>query len=500
MPSTTLPCEANVPISIANQPFDRVVTEGDDVTFSVEATGSGTLSYQWFANNLPLSGETSDSLTVQAASLVEDGTIYNVEIDNGYETVASDYATLTVNEPLVLGLFSQVADSSTWMLDGPAPTLDYHAGPNTDAWGKVLLRVGDLLLVGGDFGGIKPTRGATPTARPFLAALDAVTGQPVTTFQVPGEVDDVVRTLALSPNGAQVYVGGDFGLLALDATTGALDFTVNVAKGGNDGRVFDIAVADTQIYIGGDFNKVDNTYRSNLARLSVNGDLDTQWSPPVTYGYNNGRAAPVQSLAVSESGDTVYVGGNFRFIDGTPVLTTPKNKRISLLPVSALDGTVLPERFYADVGTNGKGLTAHDIVVTEFYVIIAWGGPNYLTFHSLDGTRLVQYKAKGDVQALQVAGDYVFVAHHGEFFGFLDNPIPQEAVVSLDPVIVEPFKIHSFRIDDPSFLPEQAWRITGAFGVWGIAAAEDSIWVAGQISSAGSNARTVDGLARFPAL
>ncbi|MBX2886442.1 MAG: hypothetical protein KTR32_41190, partial [Granulosicoccus sp.] len=63
-----------------------------------------------------------------------------------------------------------------------------------------------------------------------------------------------------------------------------------------------------------------------------------------------------------------------------------------------------------------------------------------------------------------------------------------------------PFKMHSFRIDDPSFLPEQAWRLNGPFGVWGIAASEDSLWIAGQISLAGSNNRPVDGLVRFPAL
>jgi len=489
--------EASVAISIASQPIDREVTEGEDVTFSVAATGSGTLSYQWFANNLPLSGETGDSLTVYAASLNEDGTVYNVEISNDIDTVASDYATLTVNEPLVLGLFSQAADSSTWILDGPAPTLDYNAGPNTGAWGQTLLRIGDLLLVGGDFEGIRPNRGAATTARPFLAALDAVSGQPVTTFQVPGEVDDIVRALAISPNGEHVYVGGDFGLLALNATTGALEFTVSVTKGVNDGRVFDIEVAGAQLYIGGDFNKVDNTYRGNLARLSLNGDLDTQWKSHVTHGYNNGRAAPVQSLAVSASGDTVYVGGTFRFIDGTPVARTPANNRISLLPVSALDGSVLPERFVADVRGSGKGLTAYDIVVTEFYVIIAWGGPNCLTFHSLDGSRLAQYDAAGDVQALQIVGDHVFVGHHGEYFYDYSTAsfIPQQAIVDSTP-----FKIHSFRIDDPSFLPEQTWRINGTFGVWGIAAAEDSIWVAGQIWRAGSNDRAVDGLARFPAL
>ena len=27
-------------------------------------------------------------------------------------------------------------------------------------------------------------------------------------------------------------------------------------------------------------------------------------------------------------------------------------------------------------------MTAHDIAVTEFYVIVAWGGSNHLTFHS----------------------------------------------------------------------------------------------------------------------
>jgi len=258
--------------------------------------------------------------------------------------------------------------------------------------------------------------------------------------------------------------------------------------------------SDQELYIGGEFNKVDNTFRANIARLSLSGQLDGQWSPNVTHGFNTGRAAPVQSLAVSPTGDTVYVGGNFRFIEDTPVLITPPGGRVSMLPLSAIDGSVLPERFIADVDNVSKGLTAHDIAVTEFYVIIAWGGPNIVSFHSFDGTRLQQYRAKGDVQALQVVGDHVFVGHHGEFIGSRMDPNPPEAVVSLDPEIIVPFKIHSFRIDDPSFLPEQTWQITGPFGVWGIAVAEDALWVAGQISLAGSNARPVDGLVKFPAL
>ena len=492
--------EAIIPINFDSQPSDLIVTEGDNANFSVVATGSGNLTYQWFANGNPIFGENGNSLTVFTSSLAEDGTNYTVEVSNGIDTVISDAATLTVNEPVVLGLFSKEADSSAWILDGPAPTLDFFATEESDAWGQELLRVGDLLLVGGDFDGIRPGRGAVVTARPFLAALNAVTGQAVTTFQVPIQVNSVVRALARSPSGQQVYVGGDFGLLALDATTGELDFAVSVTEGEQAGRVFDIAVTQTQIYIGGDFSSVNDKFRANIARLSLEGELDPSWSPNVTSGFESGRAAPVQSITVSPAADTVYVGGTFNQIDNTPVGTTVHGAEISMLTLNASDGAVRPERFGPFVGNNMRDLIAHDIAVTEFYVIIAWGGPNFLTFHSLDGTRLQQYRGTGDIQALQVVGDHVFVGHHGEFFGFLPNTIPPEAVVSLDPEIFVQFRLHSFRIDDPAFLPEQAWETTGRFGVWGIAAAEDSIWIAGQISRAGSNDRTVDGLARFPAL
>jgi len=494
-----------VPFAITEQPSDRLVTEGANATFSVEATGSDVLSYQWFANGQPLVGENSDSLTVFTTTLDDNGNRYNVEVSEGNDLITSDSATLTVRESLVLGQYSQQADASTWILDGPAPTLDFNTfGPLDDGWGRVLLRVDDVLLVGGDFTGIRQSRSSSTTPQPWLAALDAVTGQPVSTFQVPFQVDSVVRSLVLSPNGNQVYVGGDFGLLVVDAITGELDFTVSVSEGNRQGRVFDIAVSQTQIYIGGEFNNVEGVFRHNIARLSLNGALDGSWSPNVQGGFNSGREAPVQSVTVSPSGEAVYVGGNFTSIDDTDVPRSTENTTVSMLVLDASAGAaVRPEIFTPIVdrsvtGSDRKRLRARDIAVTDNYVIVAWGGPNHLTFHSLDGTRLRQYRATGDVQALQVMGDFVFVGHHGEFFGDLSNPIPAEAVQSINPEIIVKFKLHSFRIDDPSFLPEQAWEITGPFGVWGIAASEDSVWVSGQLSTAGSNSRAIDGLVRFP--
>ena len=400
------------------------------------------------------------------------------------------------------GLFSQEADGATWMIDGPARTLDYNADENSNGWGRALLRVGDVLLVGGDFAGIKPSLSGSVTSRPFLAVLDAVSGQPVSTFQVPSQVDSVVRSLALSPDREQVYVGGDFGLLVLDAATGALELAPSVSGGGEGGgRVFDIAVNGTLVYIGGDFSAVDGQPRSNIARLSLDGELDPAWSPDnVALGLSDGRSAPVESVAVSPSGNTVYVGGTFQKINDVAAPTTPQNQKVSMLSLSADGGTVLPERFLPDVFEGGKPVTAHDIAVTEFYVIVAWGGVNHLTFHSPGGDRLKQYNSEGDVQFLQVLGDHVYVGHHGEFFGSETNPIPPEAVESLEPRVLVPYKFHSFRIDDPSFEPEQSWRISGTYGVWGVAAAADSVWVAGEISRAGSNELSVEGLARFPAV
>lgn len=404
-------------------------------------------------------------------------------------------------QPTELNPFSDAADTSAWMLDGPASTLDYKAGANTDGWGKALLRVNNLLLVGGDFRGIKPFENGPVTNRPFLAALNAVSGQPVSTFSVPARVNNVVRTLALSPDGQRVFVGGDFGLLALNANTGQLEFEVDVSHGNVSGRVFDIAVADTQLYVGGDFTHVNNSARSNIARLSLNGSLDVNWRPMATGGLSTGRAASVQALALSPSGQTVFVGGSFKYIDSTEVDTNSSGSTVSMLSISASTGIVEPERFSPQiVEFENKNLMVHDIVTTEFYVIIAWGGPNYLTFHSHDGTRLHQYVGVGDLQALQVVGNQLFVGHHGEHLGLLPNAIPQQALVSLEPLQLKPFKLLSFRIDDPGFSLLQAWPINGAFGVWGLVASEDSIWIAGNITRAGSNNRPVEGLARFPAI
>jgi hypothetical protein len=59
---------AAVAPSIAAQPASQTVTEGQTASFSVAATGTAPLSYQWGRNGTVISGATASSYTTQATS------------------------------------------------------------------------------------------------------------------------------------------------------------------------------------------------------------------------------------------------------------------------------------------------------------------------------------------------------------------------------------------------------------------------------------------------
>jgi len=58
----------NAPPAITKQPANSTVTAGQTATFSITASGTAPLSYQWTRNSLPISGATSASYTTPATS------------------------------------------------------------------------------------------------------------------------------------------------------------------------------------------------------------------------------------------------------------------------------------------------------------------------------------------------------------------------------------------------------------------------------------------------
>lgn len=89
----------NVPPTISSQPASQTVATGQTATFSVTATGTGTLTYQWKKNGTAISGATSASYTTPATAASDNGAVFTVTITGTSGSVTTSGATLTVNAP-----------------------------------------------------------------------------------------------------------------------------------------------------------------------------------------------------------------------------------------------------------------------------------------------------------------------------------------------------------------------------------------------------------------
>ena len=101
---TSLPAQVNVevvilPPVIVSEPQNATVTEGDQVTFLVEAQGL-ELNYQWFFNGNPIEGATLSSLNFDPVTLADSGG-YSLQVSNSAGSDMSATITMTVNPIIV---------------------------------------------------------------------------------------------------------------------------------------------------------------------------------------------------------------------------------------------------------------------------------------------------------------------------------------------------------------------------------------------------------------
>jgi hypothetical protein len=95
-----LTVEPPTPPSITSPPEDTLSSVGGSALFSVSATGSAPLSYQWYREGgTVLTGETNQSLSLAVESTNAQGG-YQVRVTNAYGTATSPLAQLTVYPPL----------------------------------------------------------------------------------------------------------------------------------------------------------------------------------------------------------------------------------------------------------------------------------------------------------------------------------------------------------------------------------------------------------------
>ena len=86
-----------MPVSITAQPANQTVTVGQTATFSVAASGTPPLTYQWQKNGANISGASAASYPTPPTAATDSGAKFDVVVSNYAGSVTSSMATLTVN-------------------------------------------------------------------------------------------------------------------------------------------------------------------------------------------------------------------------------------------------------------------------------------------------------------------------------------------------------------------------------------------------------------------
>ena len=105
--------------AITQQPTSQTVTAGQSATFTVTATGTEPLSYQWYMNGAA-AGTNSRTYTVTAATVGETGAQIYATVTNADGSATSATVTLTVNATATAPTISQQPASATVTAGQPA--------------------------------------------------------------------------------------------------------------------------------------------------------------------------------------------------------------------------------------------------------------------------------------------------------------------------------------------------------------------------------------------
>lgn len=289
---------------LVGQVTNQTIIAGSNAVFSVPpVSGFGPFSYQWLLNGTNIAGATGSSLTVSNAGYLNQGSGYQVIVNNSYGSVTSSVAALNV-----------IPFDPTFNGTGKAFTGVGSSDDNARA--MVIQPDGKIVVAGYSTGAVN---------NDISLARFNVNGTLDTTFNGTGKVtnnfsDDVIYGVALQADGKILVAGyqdNDF-LLCRYNTNGTLDVTFNGTgrvvtdmNGASDvGRAVAVQ-ADGKIVMAGEVT-VGGNYMCGVARFLTNGTLDTSFDTDgKTVIGAGGVANHVNSVALQSDGKIVLGGDVF---------------------------------------------------------------------------------------------------------------------------------------------------------------------------------------------
>ena len=203
----------------------------------------------------------------------------------------------------------------TWQADNTVWTAEQTAG---------------VLFVGGSFTAMRPPGAALGTQevpQGQLAALDATTGELITTF-APQISGGDVQALSVSPDGRRLYVGGTFttvngterphlaGFDLSDPRNPTLLSTAQFDPRPN-AKVNALDSTNDTVYAGGSFTSANGEPRTRVAAFAAAGGQPTSWKVQLAEVSAAGYTVPfVTAVRVDPATGNVAVGGLFDRVNG----------------------------------------------------------------------------------------------------------------------------------------------------------------------------------------
>jgi uncharacterized delta-60 repeat protein len=219
----------------------------------------------------------------------------------------------------------------------PAGSLDTAFDPAGGFNGDVLvlrLQSDGKILAGGNF------TAANTQIRNRLARINADGTLDIGFQNLMNGANDAVRTLSVQTDG-RIVIGGLFTLvndvirnrIARLNLDGSLDSSFNPGSGA-DNSIYAIAESflgtDRKILIGGDFVTVNSSTRNRLARLNENGTVDG------SFNIGSGANGAIHAIALSPTSGMhagkILIGGDF-----TSFNSVPRNRLARLNPDGSVD-------------------------------------------------------------------------------------------------------------------------------------------------------------------
>ena len=336
--------------SVLVQPAAASVSVGSRTTFSVSATGTGPLGYQWRKDGVILSGATSAELTLNSAQIGDLG-FYTVVVSNSAGSITSNIATLIVIQPATAPAIT-LHPAATTLVAGSSANFRVTATsttPLTFQWHK------DGTAISGATSGALTLNNVQPTdAGNFTVVVGNVVGN--TTSNSATLAVNVPAAISTQPTSQTVNAGTSTTIII--AATGTAPLTYQWSKNGasiSGATNGSLTFGSVQSSDAGSYTVVvgnsAGSATSNPATLAVNvpATISTQ---PISQTVNAGTTATFSAAAIG----TAPLSYLWRK-DGTPILGAT-NATLTLSSVQSSDAAA-----YSVVITNMAGASTSSAAI-----------------------------------------------------------------------------------------------------------------------------------------